>query len=285
MRQRIRGLRDGAFAADIPPVKVSGFLWPPRLPATALLALAVGCDALLALLTLLRHDALLTALAAIVGLVSAYGVVAVRRGARDADLRAGLLDRLVRAPTAIALSDFGLDGVLETVVGEALDLTGADAAVVELPDGEELVHRAAAGTAAGHVGFRLPLAGSASGYCLATAEPLVVGDSEHDERVDLAACRRLRALSIVGLPLPPAGRVAGVLKVYSSRPFGVGADEARVLGLLGNAIGTGLARAELLATLSEHARTDALTGLANRRSWDEQLARAIAQATRSNETL
>jgi len=90
---------------------------------------------------------------------------------------------------------------------------------------------------------------------------------------------------MVLVPLLHAGRPAGVLKVYSAEPGKVGANEARVLGLLGNVIGTGLARAELFATMTEHAVTDALTGLANRRSWDEQLSRAIAHAERTHETL
>jgi len=37
--------------------------------------------------------------------------------------------------------------------------------------------------------------------------------------------------------------------------------------------------------MTEHASTDALTGLANRRSWDDQLTRAIAHAERTHETL
>jgi diguanylate cyclase (GGDEF)-like protein len=79
--------------------------------------------------------------------------------------------------------------------------------------------------------------------------------------------------------------VAGVLKVYSAERAAVGEDEARVLALLGGVIGAGLARAELHDTLAEHAHTDALTGLANRRSWDDQLERALAHATRSHETV
>jgi diguanylate cyclase (GGDEF)-like protein len=86
-------------------------------------------------------------------------------------------------------------------------------------------------------------------------------------------------------PLIHAGRAAGVLKVYSAQPGAVGVNEARILGLLGNVIGTGLARAELFETMTEHASTDALTGLANRRSWDDQLTRAIAHAERTHETL
>ncbi len=39
-------------------------------------------------------------------------------------------------------------------------------------------------------------------------------------------------------------------------------------------------RAELMATLAEVARTDDLTGLANRRAWDEALDRELARAKR-----
>jgi diguanylate cyclase (GGDEF)-like protein len=41
-------------------------------------------------------------------------------------------------------------------------------------------------------------------------------------------------------------------------------------------------RADLMATLAEVARTDDLTGLANRRAWDEAMAREIARATRDS---
>jgi diguanylate cyclase (GGDEF)-like protein len=232
-----------------------------------------------------RGAVLLTLVAAIVGLVTEHGVALTRHHAEDEARRARLLDRLVQTHTALAMSDVGLEDVLETVVEEALALTAADAAVVELPDGDDLVYRAVAGSAVPFAGVRVPTLGSASGHCLATLEALVVVDTETDEWVDREACRRVGARSMVIVPLLHAGRGAGVLKVYSTEVGAVGADEARVLGLLGNVIGTGLARAELFATMTEHASTDALTGLANRRSWEDQLARAIAHAERTHETL
>ena len=232
-----------------------------------------------------RGAVLLTLVTAIVGLVTEHGVRTTRRHGESEAHRARMLDRLVQTHTAIAMSDFGFDDVLRTVVGEALALTAADAAVVELPDGDDFVYRAVAGGAEPFAGLRVPASGSASGHCLATMEPIVVHDTETDERVDRDTCRRVGARSIVVVPLLHAGRAAGVLKVYSSEVGAVGTNEARVLGLLGNVIGTGLARAELFATMSAHASTDALTGLANRRSWDDQLARAIAHAERTHETL
>jgi diguanylate cyclase (GGDEF)-like protein len=232
-----------------------------------------------------RGALLLTLVSAIIGLVAEHGVRATRRHGEDETQRARMLDRLVQTHTAIAMSDFGFEDLLQTVVEEALALTGADAAVVELPEGRDLVYRAVAGAAGPFYGRRLSQDGSASGHCLATVEPLVVPDAYIDDRFDQEACRQIGARSLVVVPLIHAGRPAGVLKVYSAEPGAVGVDEARVLGLLGNVIGTGIARAELLSTMTQHASTDALTGLANRRSWDEQLTRAIAHAERTHETL
>jgi diguanylate cyclase (GGDEF)-like protein len=233
----------------------------------------------------LRGAVLLTLVAAIVGLVAEHGVRRMRRHGEEQARRAALLDRLVQTQSAIALSDFGFEDVLQTVVDEALALTGADAAVVELPDGEDMVYRAVAGSAEAFAGRRLPADGSASGRCIERLEALVVDDTATDGRVDRDACREVGARSMVLVPLIHAGRAAGVLKVYSAEAGAVGVEQARVLGLLGNVVGTGLARAELFATMAEHASTDALTGLANRRSWDDQLTRAIAQAERTHETL
>jgi diguanylate cyclase (GGDEF)-like protein len=44
-------------------------------------------------------------------------------------------------------------------------------------------------------------------------------------------------------------------------------------------------RAELMATLAEVARTDDLTGLPNRRAWDEALERELARAERESSPL
>jgi len=228
---------------------------------------------------------LVTCVAGIVGLATEYVVRAARRQTAVAEDRAELLDRLVATHTAIATSDVGLDDVLESVAFAALELTGADGAVVQLPEGDALVYRAVAGSAAQFAGLRYPIEGSASGACLATGEPRVVSDTELAETVNRDVCRRVGIRSMVIVPLLQAGRPVAALEVQSATPGAVGSDEARVLALLGPVIATGLARAELIATMAAHAHTDALTGLANRRSWDEQLVRSLAHAERTNETV
>jgi diguanylate cyclase (GGDEF)-like protein len=195
--------------------------------------------------------------------------------------RARELDRLAETQHAIATSEFDLDAVLTTVVQEARRLTSGDAAVVEMPDGEDLVYRAASGTAESHVGLHLPAEGAISGLALRTGETLVCDDSETDERVDVEVCRRVGARSLVVLPLRHDAQTAGVLKVYSERPRAFRPEHVRVLTLLADMIGSALARAELLERLNQLALTDELTGLPNRRSWYDHLEHALARARRS----
>ncbi|HEX5173952.1 MAG TPA: sensor domain-containing diguanylate cyclase [Gaiellaceae bacterium] len=199
--------------------------------------------------------------------------------------RARELDRLAEAQNAIATSEFDLDAVLAAVVQEASRLTGADAAVVEIPDGDELVYRAASGTAEAFVGLRLPSATAISGLALRTGETLVCDDSETDERVDLETCRRVGARSLVVVPLRHDAQTSGVLKAYRASPNAFRPEHVRILTLLADMIGSALARAELLEKLHRLALTDELTGLANRRSWNDHLEHALARARRSGAPL
>jgi diguanylate cyclase len=262
----------------------------------AVLALTASSFATLALPILLisgehypatawRGVVLLTIVTGVVGLVTHQVVSEQHRLARLADERTRVLDRLLQTQTAIATSRLDLEHVMTTVIGEAIELTGAAAAVVEVPDGDQMVYRAVGGAAAPYLGLRVPRAGSLSGECLALQQTLVTADSETDPRADRDACRQVGARSLVVVPLVHDDHAAGVLKIYSPVAGAIGWPHARVLQLLAHVIGTGLVRAELVETLERHAHTDKLTGLPNRRSWDDQLMRALARADRADEPL
>jgi diguanylate cyclase (GGDEF)-like protein len=78
----------------------------------------------------------------------------------------------------------------------------------------------------------------------------------------------------------------GVLRVRW--PAGIEAPAARertVVQLLAAELGAALERRRLLHRLRELARTDPLTGLANRRLWDERLQTEIARAARTGQPL
>jgi diguanylate cyclase (GGDEF)-like protein len=77
-----------------------------------------------------------------------------------------------------------------------------------------------------------------------------------------------------------------VLALYWTRA-GATEDESirTVLDLLSAEVAVTLERVELLSRLESIARTDDLTGLPNRRAWEEQLPREVIRASRSRQPL
>ena len=122
--------------------------------------------------------------------------------------------------------------VLQVIVERTAALTSGTGAVIELVDGEELVYRAASGTAARHVGLYLPLQGSLSGQVVRDRIVLRCDDSETDERVDREACRMIGVRSMIIAPLLHGVEVSGVLKTLSDKPNGFDDLDAYVIQLL-----------------------------------------------------
>jgi len=228
-----------------------------------------------------RGVILWTLVAAVVGLGANRVMAEQRRQTALAGMRLDELHRLVETQNAIATTELGSDTVMSSVVDEARALTGADGAVVELPDGHELVYRAVSGRAAPQVAVGLSVESTLSGLALRTHETFVCRDTETDDRVDRDTCRRVGARSLVVVPLLHAGRAMGVLKVYRAVPDAFTDEHVQVISLLAGMIGTALARADLLQKLSEQAVTDELTGLPNRRGWYDHLGLALERARRT----
>lgn len=84
----------------------------------------------------------------------------------------------------------------------------------------------------------------------------------------------------------PAGRGVGVLVVLWRRHV-AGPDDfsAMATTLLATEAGVAVERPDLLLQLDEMARTDKLTGLRNRRAFDELLEREMARSKRTGELL
>ena len=82
--------------------------------------------------------------------------------------------------------------------------------------------------------------------------------------------------------LKDRGAAVGVLAAYWEEPLEqVSGETRRALGLLGLEAAIAIERGELLGRLEIAARTDDLTGLLNRRAWDEELGRELARADRT----
>jgi diguanylate cyclase (GGDEF)-like protein len=82
------------------------------------------------------------------------------------------------------------------------------------------------------------------------------------------------------VPLKLEERVIGAIVVASEQQDALPREEARNVQLLGALAATSLEMVWEMEEVSRRARTDALTGLANRRAFDEQLEQLLAHADR-----
>ncbi|MGC2370507.1 MAG: N-acetylmuramoyl-L-alanine amidase [Candidatus Sulfotelmatobacter sp.] len=145
-------------------------------------------------------------------------------------------DSVPRAAEFEEAEQFVLDEVLQLVAERAIAITGADGLGIALAENNEIVLRASAGVMKPDVGARIQRDSAFSGACFRTAQIIRCDDTEMDERVNLAACRRLGARSMVAVPLCGRRRVIGVLEAFSGEPFGFNDSDVTNLELLAELI-------------------------------------------------
>ena len=162
------------------------------------------------------------------------------------------LGLIVETQQAIATADVSFSELMAIIVERARQLTDAEAAVIEVPQGDEMVYVAVAGSAAGTEGLRLVREGSLSGLCVRTEQTLISFDTETDERVDREACKKVGARSMLVVPLRGAtAEGAAVIKVYSSEPASFGTQDAYALELMAELTASSMRRADQIERLQE----------------------------------
>jgi N-acetylmuramoyl-L-alanine amidase/putative methionine-R-sulfoxide reductase with GAF domain len=131
---------------------------------------------------------------------------------------------------------FVLDEVLQLVAERGVAITGADGLAIALAENNEIVLRAAAGTVRPDIGARIDRNSAFSGASFRNAQIVICDDTETDPRVNLQACRRLGARSMVAVPLCGRRRVIGLLEAFSTWPFAFNDSDVRNLSLLAELI-------------------------------------------------
>jgi putative methionine-R-sulfoxide reductase with GAF domain len=159
------------------------------------------------------------------------------------------LAAVVATQNEIATADLSLDAIMSLIIERCQQLTRADGGVIELAEGDEVVYRAAAGTAVESLGLRLKIDASLSGLSVRTGQILCCEDSETDPRVDREACRKVGVRSMIVVPLSHADKVVGVLKVYSKRPNVFGPQDVGTLQLMAGLMAAVLARTQVIEEL------------------------------------
>ena len=209
----------------------------------------------------------------------------------EADLRAQehseRLSAIVAVQNEVLRAASSVAGVQQLVVERAAALFGCDGAALELREGNEMVYVAGAGTAAAHVGLRLSAATSLSGLTALSALPQTCSNTDGDERVDAAACRRVGVRAMLVVPLFDDGVSVGALKVINAEPRAWTDDDRRTLQLLAASVGTAMLNArrhEDAVARAERALYDELTGLPRRELLSDRMRHAHRRMRRNRQS-
>ena len=192
---------------------------------------------------------------------------------------------IIKTQSEIATSALDSAQVTQLVAQRAQEITGASAGVIEIAEGDEMVYTVTTGEATPYLGERLSQRTSLSGLSLIQGKVLHCEDSETDPRVDREASRRVNARSMICVPLRHNGGSVGVLKVYSSEPGQFDPVDIETLQLLSDSISAQMAHASLYELEAKESRTDPLTGLPNRRAYEERLTVEAARSARKQHPL
>lgn len=144
--------------------------------------------------------------------------------------------------------DLAFDLVLNEVVGEARNASGATGAAIALFRDGELVCRATSGENAPDLGVRVETASSLAGTCVTTGEMQLCRDTDSDPRVNAEACRRLGVRSMLIAPLVDTQKVFGILQVFSAWPNAFGNREISAVQVLAGRIAESNREAQTEAT-------------------------------------
>ncbi|MEU6206767.1 GAF domain-containing SpoIIE family protein phosphatase [Micromonospora musae] len=176
--------------------------------------------------------------------------------------RAGSEEKLRRlqAVTDAALSQLGVEDLLDELLVRTRDLLQADTAAILLvdPGGTELVATAASGLEEEvRQGVRLPIGRGFAGSVAARGEPVMIEHVDHTNVINPILLTRGVA-SVLGVPMLNGSQVIGVLHVGTLTPRRFTADDVELLRLVAD-------RASL-ATQARLSRLDRAAAVALQRS-------------------
>jgi diguanylate cyclase (GGDEF)-like protein/PAS domain S-box-containing protein len=206
------------------------------------------------------------------------------RATAEEEVRARAEDMAVVARVARDLASVTDAHAARAAICEAaLDVADSKVAILYEPDphGRELVSTLIVGA---HLApIRLPFTGQRSGAAVAfsSGQPFFVADAVGHPTVSQKQVKDLDVVSALWQPVLRNDVPIGVLTVaWGQRVEELSERLSSLMGLLAAEAAVAIERADLLTRLEAVARTDDLTGLANRRAWDEHLPRELARAKR-----
>jgi diguanylate cyclase (GGDEF)-like protein len=171
---------------------------------------------------------------------------------------------IIELQNAIAAAALNADEVMRVVAERAALLTGATAAIVELVEGDDVVCRASSG-ATQQLGQRKSSKNGLTGRSISDRKPAL--DTAH-----------------VAVPIMHGEYAVGVLAVSTPRSGAFTGEDVETLRLLANVIAIPLHRTRSFPRPRYDNTHDALTGLLNRRAFEERVNIELARRTRYHQS-
>ena len=176
----------------------------------------------------------------------------------------------------------------DVICSAACTITGGRFATLMEPDDDRNLIMTANYGLQGSPPVRIAIGKEASGAAVAfvSGKPFFVEDARVDENVSQRMTRTTGAVSIHFEPILRNEETIGVLVVgWGKVIHGLERQAIAAIRMLAAETAMMIERADLLAKLEASARTDDLTGLLNRRAWEEQLPLEMARARRATHPL
>ena len=201
--------------------------------------------------------------------------------------KADTLTALAEAIDAIAVAATARD-IQRLVHSAARRLTEADGATLIVRDGGFCHYVGEDAIAPLWKGRRFPVDKCVSGWSMERGEPVAIEDVFADPRVPHATYRRTFVKSLLLVPIGTTNPL-GAIGVYWAQRHEASTEEVALVRALAASTAVALERARLTqeierrrateADLRQLSERDALTGVLNRRAWDQLLSSALRKGT------
>jgi diguanylate cyclase (GGDEF)-like protein len=190
---------------------------------------------------------------------------------------------LINKLAGVITSSLNIQEVYEVFIAglrKVIDIDFASVMMIE----ESNVHFSALSSEVGspwHTGEIIPIPGTPSEWILKYKKSLLEPDLDHDSMFNTGEELISRGIkSIIYLPLVAKGDVIGNLTIASCKRDAYSPPQVLLLERLASQISTSIANAQLYSKAEQRARVDELTGLFNRRHFDENISLEIGRHSR-----
>ncbi len=205
-------------------------------------------------------------------------VMAIQKARLYADAREHLLSMTtLQSVTQIVTSSLELDHIFKTVVHLLKENFGYDYVSIYLLDGDALRLGAQVGYPEDLVIYKIPVTSGITGRTIRTRQVQFIRNVRADPAYLKAS---YEVESEISVPLLKEETVLGVLNIEATSNRPLDENDVELLAAMASPVALAIDNARLHAKVTALALTDGMTGLLNRRAFDQEFETEVARAGR-----